>query len=140
MKSDSTKISIVDDDESIRTATRGLLRSAGYQVETFASAELFLESSALRKTDCLILDIRMPGIDGLELQRRLNDAQSHIPIIFVTAHDDKSYRMTAMDAGASNFLHKPFEANAFVAAIQAALRSRPSSESSEPKRGRSPPS
>jgi FixJ family two-component response regulator len=133
MKSDPGKISIVDDDESIRRATSALLRSVGYQVETFASAELFLESDALRETDCLVLDVRMPGIDGLELQRRLNAAQSHIPIIFVTAHDDKSYRATAMDAGAVNFFHKPFEANAFVAAVQAALRSNPSFEGSQPE-------
>jgi FixJ family two-component response regulator len=126
MKSDSGRISIVDDDESIRRATSGLLRSVGYQVETFASAQLFLESDALRETDCLVLDVRMPGIDGLELQRRLNAAQSHVPIIFVTAHDDRSRRTTAMDAGAANFFQKPFEANAFVAAIEAALRSRPS--------------
>ncbi len=133
MKSDSGKISIVDDDESIRRATRALLRSVGYRVETFASAELFLESDALRETDCLVLDVRMPGIDGLELQRRLNAAQSHIPIIFVTAHDDKSYRTTAMDAGAVNFFRKPFEANAFVAAVQAALRNSPSLEDSHPE-------
>jgi FixJ family two-component response regulator len=138
MKSDSGKISIVDDDESIRKATRALLRSVGYQVETFASAELFLESEAPRETDCLVLDVRMPGIDGLELQRQLNAAQSHIPIIFVTAHDDSAYRTTAMDAGAVNFFHKPFEANAFVAAIQAALRSRPSSESSKPEKAEAP--
>jgi FixJ family two-component response regulator len=138
MKSDSARISVVDDDESIRRATRGLLRSAGYQVETFASAELFLESDALRETDCLVLDVRMPGIDGLELQRRLNAALSRVPIIFVTAHDDKSHRTTAMEAGAANFFHKPFEANAFVAAIQAALRSSPSSESSQPKKGEAP--
>ena len=128
MKSDSVKISIVDDDESIRSATRGLLRSVGYQVETFASAQLFLESDALRQTDCLVLDVRMPGIDGLELQRRLNAAQSHVPIIFVTAHEDKAQRVAAMDAGAANFFHKPFEANAFVAAIQAALQDSPSSD------------
>jgi FixJ family two-component response regulator len=138
MKSDSGRISIVDDDESIRRATRGLLRSVGYQVETFASAELFLESDALRETDCLVLDVRMPGIDGLELQRRLNAAQSRVPIIFVTAHDDKSHRTTAMDAGAVNFFHKPFEANAFVAAIQAALRSSPSFEASQPEKTGAP--
>jgi FixJ family two-component response regulator len=134
MKSDSGKISIVDDDDSIRRGTGSLLRSVGYQVTTFASAELFLESGAIRVTDCLVLDVRMPGIGGLELQRRLNALQSHVPIIFVTAHDDKSYRLTAMAAGAANFFHKPFEANAFVAAIQAALRSRPSSGSSTPNK------
>jgi FixJ family two-component response regulator len=124
------KISIVDDDESIRRSTKALLRSVGYEVETFASAELFLESDALRQTECLVLDVRMPGIDGLELQRRLNEAKSHVPIIFVTAHDDRSHRRTAMDAGAADFFRKPFEANAFVAAIQAALRSGRSFESS----------
>lgn len=130
MKSESFKISVVDDDEAIREATRSLLRSVGYDVETFASAELLLESDALRESDCLVLDVRMPGIDGLELQRRLNDAQSQVPIIFVTAHDDESYRMTAMNAGAANFFRKPFDARAFVAAIQVALGDSPTSESS----------
>ena len=124
------KISIVDDDESIRIATRALLRSVGYEVETFASAELFLESDALRETDCLVLDVRMPGIDGLELQCQLNEKESRVPIIFVTAHDDRSHRKIAMDAGAANFFRKPFEANAFVAAVQTAVWSGRSSEAS----------
>jgi CheY-like chemotaxis protein len=135
---DSATISIVDDDESIRKATRALLRSVGYHVETFASAELFLESDGLRESDCLVLDVRMPGIDGLELQRRLNAAQSHVPIIFVTAHDDKLHRVTAMDAGAADFFHKPFDAGAFVAAVQAALQSRSSCEASQPETPRAP--
>src|ERR1700692_2905588 len=132
MKSDSGKISIVDDDESIRSATRGLLRSAGYQVETFASAEVFLESDALRETGCIVVNVWMPGIDGLELQRRLNATQSRVPIIFVTAHDDQSHRTTAMDAGAVNFFRKPFEADAFVAAIRAALQDSPSVKATHP--------
>ena len=118
------EISIVDDDESIRAATKTLLRSVGYDVETFASAELFLDSGALRKTECLILDIRMPGIDGLELQRRLNAAESPVPIIFVTARDDKTNRQKAIKAGAIDFFRKPFDVNALVGAIQAALRAR----------------
>jgi FixJ family two-component response regulator len=126
---DRGKISIVDDDDSIRRATKALLRSVGYEVETFASAELFLESDALRETECLVLDVRMPGIDGLELQRRLNQATSHVPIIFVTAHDDRSHRRTAMEAGAANFFRKPFEATAFVTAVQDAVRSGRSSAS-----------
>jgi len=136
MNLQSRKISIVDDDESIRKATRALLRSVGYQVETFASAELFLESNALPDTDCLVLDIRMPGIDGLELQRRLNDANSQIPIIFVTAHNDKSHRTTAMDGGAANFFHKPFEANEFVAAVEAALERRSRFEAPQSEKAR----
>src|SRR5882724_5390560 len=71
-RAESERISVVDDDESIRDSTKALLRSAGYQAATFASAELFLDSGALAETDCVILDIRMPGMDGLELQRRLN--------------------------------------------------------------------
>jgi FixJ family two-component response regulator len=117
-------ISIVDDDESIRAATKALLRSVGYEVRTFASAELFLKSGALRETECLVLDIRMPGIDGLELQRRLNEAESLVPIIFVTAHDDATKRRAAIEAGAVDFFRKPFDANAFVAAVEAALRAK----------------
>jgi FixJ family two-component response regulator len=112
-------ISIVDDDESVRAATKALLRSAGYEVETFASAELFMESGALRETQCLILDVKMPGMGGLELQRRLNKAEARVPIIFVTAHGEQ--RVKAMEAGAVDFFLKPFNANDFVAAIQAAV-------------------
>ena len=114
-------ISVVDDDESIREATKGLLRSTGYEVMTFASADLFLATGAIRETECLVLDIRMPGIDGLELQRRLNEAKSRVPIVFVTAHDDRGHREKAFQAGAVNFFRKPFDAMAFLAAIQAAV-------------------
>ena len=117
-------ISIVDDDESVRAAIKALLRSAGYAVGTFASAEIFLESGALHETECLIVDVRMPGIDGLELQHRLNVARSAVPIIFVTAHDDEARRRTAIQADAADFFHKPFEGNALVEAIQSALKTR----------------
>src|SRR5882762_2379161 len=103
-------VSIVDDNEAIRASTKTLLRSVGYEVETFASAELFLDSGALRETHCLILDVQMPGIDGLELQRRLNAAESLIPIIFVTAHDNRTNRRKAIQAGAVDFFGKPFDA------------------------------
>ena len=117
-------ISIVDDDESIRAATKGLLRSVGYEVGTFASADQFLESGALRETECLILDIRMPGIDGLELQRRLNAEGCPVPVIFVTAHDDNNNRRKAIEAGALAVFRKPFDAHELVAAIQAVLDGR----------------
>jgi two-component system response regulator FixJ len=117
-------ISVVDDDESIRDSTRTLLRSAGYDVATFESGELFLESGALPETRCLVLDIRMPGMSGLELQRRVNLSDSRVPIIFVTAHDDKANRKLAIDAGASEFFHKPFSAHAFLAAVGTALKNR----------------
>jgi len=117
-------ISVVDDDESIRDSTKTLLRSVGYQVATFASAQLFLDSGAIAETDCVILDVRMPGMDGLELQRRLNASQAGIPIIFVTAHEDANSRWSAIQAGATDFLTKPVEANTLVAAIQTALALR----------------
>src|SRR5207244_4486112 len=114
-------ITIVDDDESVRQATKTLLRSAGYQVGTFDSAELFLGSDASAQTDCLILDVRMPGMDGLALQRHLNTRSSRVPIIFITAHDDPARRYQALSAGAADFLRKPFEANALLAAVQSSL-------------------
>ena len=116
-------ISIVDDDESIRAASKTLLRSAGYQVQTFASADDFLSSGALGLTECMILDVRMPGIDGLELQRRLCDAGFRVPIVFITAHDDGTLRQRVIKAGAVDLLHKPFGANALLASVQTALGS-----------------
>ena len=114
-------IAVVDDDESIRDSTRALLRSAGYQVATFESAESFLESGAATKVECIVLDVRMPGMDGLELQCRLNALGAGVPIIFLTAHDDARSRRVAMDGGAVDFLCKPFEANSLVNALQTAL-------------------
>jgi len=117
-------ISIVDDDASVRAATRTLLRSAGYRVQTFASADDFLKSGVLDLTECVILDVRMPGIDGLELQRRLHLAGSRVPIIFITAHDDGSLRQRVMKAGAVDLLHKPFGAQALLESLQRALEKR----------------
>lgn len=122
-------ISIVDDDESIRDSTKTLLRSVGHRVATFASAELFLDSGAIAETECLILDVRMPGIDGLELQRRLNASGAGVPIIFVTAHDDITNRRQALAAGALDFLCKPFDAGALVAAVENARSRRESARS-----------
>lgn len=117
-------ISIVDDDESIRASTKSLLRSVGYEVETFASADLFLESGALRETECLILDLRMPGMNGLELQSRLNAEDARVPIIFVTAHDNETNRRKALDGGALSVLGKPVNSHALVEAVQAAVGER----------------
>jgi len=133
-------ISVVDDNEPIRAATKALLRSMGYKVETFASAELFLESDALRETACLILDVQMPGIDGLELQRQLNEAGFSVPIIFITANEEGTHRQRAIEAGAVNFFCKPFDAKAFLAAIQSVLWPSPIKETSpyaSPKYGQS---
>ena len=115
-------ISVVDDDESVREATQTLLRSAGYKVATFESGELFLQSDTRTATECLVLDLRMPGMDGLELQRRINTSAARIPIIVVTAHDDNRSRQLAIDGGASDFFHKPFVANDFLTAVRAAVQ------------------
>ncbi|HEY2380759.1 MAG TPA: response regulator [Terriglobia bacterium] len=118
-------ISVVDDDESVRASTGNLLRSVGYRVETFAAAHDLLNSRALEETGCLLLDFRMPGIDGLQLQRRLHDGGFRIPIIFITAFDDRFLRQRAMECGAVNVLHKPFDAALLLEAVRIALhRSR----------------
>lgn len=115
-------ISVVDDDESVREATKTLLRSVGYQVQTFASAENLLNSGALGKTECLILDVRMPGIDGLELQRRLNAEGFRVPIIFITAHGDGLLRRRVIEEGAVDLLDKPFDASTLLETVETALR------------------
>lgn len=117
-------ILIVDDDESIREATKTLLRSAGYRVQAFASAESLLEAGTPGETACLILDVRMPGIDGLELQCRLNAEGVRVPIIFITAHDDAAIRRRAIEAGAINFLPKPYAAAELLETVQTAVRGR----------------
>lgn len=114
-------ISIVDDDESIREALKSLLASIGFRTEVFASAEDFLDSGRLQDTDCLIVDIWMPGMGGLELQSVLSAADSRVPIVFMTAHDDEEVRTRALKAGAVDFLHKPFSEEALLAGIHAAL-------------------
>ncbi len=88
---------------------------------TFASAELFLASDVLDITECVVLDVRMPGMDGLEMQRRLKTSRADVPVVFLTAHDDARNRQLAMDAGAADFLCKPCEANALVTAVQSAI-------------------
>ncbi len=114
-------ISVIDDDESVRSATQALLRSAGYQSRAFASADDFLKSDALPATQCLILDVRMPGSSGPELQGRLRADGWRIPIIFISAYDDPGARQRALDAGALEFLHKPYDADRLLAAVQAAV-------------------
>ena len=114
-------ISVVDDNDSVRESLRGLIRSVGFAVEDFPSAEKFLNSDRLNDTHCLILDVRMPGIGGLELQRRLVKSNRNIPIIFITAHGDEAARSQALKDGAANYLFKPFSEQALLNAINAAL-------------------
>jgi len=115
-------ICIVDDDASIADSTRYLVGAFGFRAEAFSSAQEFLSSSLFEETKCLILDVRMPGMDGLELQRHLVNADQRIPIVFVTAHASDNERRQAMAGGAVDFLLKPFSEDALFAAIQEALK------------------
>jgi FixJ family two-component response regulator len=116
-------VAIVDDDDLMRTALQGLLKSAGLRAQAFASADEFLRSGHQHDTACLITDIRMPGMSGLELQAQLNADQCRIPTIFITAHGDAKMRMQAMRAGAVEFLAKPFDDEALLESVRAALES-----------------
>jgi FixJ family two-component response regulator len=112
---------VVDDDDSMRAALRSLIRSAGLDVETFASAQEFLARPATEQTSCLVLDVRMPGLSGLDLQRQMAASGVEIPIIFVTGHGDVPMSVRAMKAGAAEFLTKPFSERELLEAIHAAL-------------------
>src|SRR6201993_4305600 len=114
-------VAIVDDDDLMRTAVQGLLRSAGWPAQAFASAEEFLQSGQQRQAACLIADIRMPGMSGLELQARLNADHCRIPTIFITAHGDAEMRMQAMRSGAAEFLSKPFSDDVLLETVRTAL-------------------
>jgi FixJ family two-component response regulator len=117
-------VAIVDDDDLMRGALQGMLKSVGLPSQTFASAEEFLNSGQQRQTACLITDIRMPGMSGLELQAKLNAAHCRIPTIFITAHGDTKMRMQALRAGAVEFLAKPFDDDALLGSVRAALESK----------------
>ena len=114
-------ISIVDDDEAVRVATKDLVRSLGYATETFASAEEFLRSNRIDDTACLITDLQMPGMSGLELQKRLRARGCSLPIIFMTAFPEARARAQALAAGALGFLSKPVDDEALVAYLGDAL-------------------
>ena len=114
-------IVIVDDDESVRSAIAGALKSFGLKSRSFASAEEFLASGEKNLTACLITDIRMPGMSGLELQARLVEQDTRIPIIFITSYGDARTRTQAMRAGAIGFLGKPFDDKVLLDCVRAAL-------------------
>lgn len=121
---ESSTISIVDDDRWARDGVRQLVESLGYQAFAFESAEQFLGSDLLDKTACLITDIQMPGLSGLDLQRELDGRGYHIPIIFITAYPDEQRRMHALSAGAVGFLTKPFEERSLIDCLTAAVTAR----------------
>ena len=116
-------ISIVDDDESIRESTKGLVRSFGYKAATFASAEEFLQSDSLDSTSCLITDVQMPGLSGIDLQRGLIARGVQMPTIFITAFPEEETRAHAMKAGALGYLSKPFSEETLLQCLNTALGS-----------------
>ena len=116
-------IAVVDDDAAIREAVESLLRSVGFRTAVFASAEDLLQDGQLQATACLIVDVRMPRMSGLELQRQLARADCPMPIIFITAHSDEATRARALRAGAVAFLDKPFSDEVLLRAVHAALQS-----------------
>jgi FixJ family two-component response regulator len=116
-------VAIVDDDDSVRSALHGMLKAVGLPALAFASAEEFLKSGRQHQIACLIADIRMPGISGLELLAKLNAEHCRIPTIFITAHGDAAMRMQALRAGAVEFLAKPFDDEALLETVRTALES-----------------
>jgi FixJ family two-component response regulator len=114
-------ISIVDDDEPIREAVKGLMKSLGYRAEATASAEEFLRSPHVRRTSCLIADVQMPGMTGLELHRHLSASEKPIPTILITAYPDDGVRERALAAGVIGYLSKPFDENDLLTCIRSAL-------------------
>ena len=113
---------VVDDDVSVREALESLVRSAGFEVETFASAQGFLDHRKADKPSCLVLDVRLPGLSGLDLQKRILEANREIPIVFITGHGDVPTSVRAMKAGAVEFLTKPFSDQDLLEAIRQAIQ------------------
>ncbi len=121
MKEKSATVFVVDDDDAVRTSLRLLLKSVGLPVETFGSAQEFLDGFDADRSGCLVLDIRMPGMSGLELQQRLNEIHSIVPIVFITGHGDVPMAVEAMQHGAVDFIQKPFRDQDLIDRINQAL-------------------
>ena len=118
-------IAIVDDDEDVRVATENLILSYGLDAHTFSSAEAFLASPCARKTDCVITDVQMPGMSGLDLQTTLRQLGCDVPMVFVTAFPEERVRRRTQEAGAIGFLSKPFDGDAMMGFVFEALKGQP---------------
>jgi FixJ family two-component response regulator len=114
-------IGIVDDDDPLRKAIESVLRASKFTIESYASAEAFLDSPSRDRIQCLILDVRLPGMSGIELQRRLRDANDQMPILFISAHGDEILRQRVMSAGAVGFLSKPVRSGVLLEHIRTVL-------------------
>lgn len=126
--SDPARVFVVDDDQGMRESLRFLLESAGFVVETFASARAFLDAGGAGKSGCLVADVRMPEMNGLELQEKLTAGGARLPVILMTGHADVPMAVGAMRAGAADFIEKPFADDALIASIRRALASAPERE------------
>ena len=122
MRGNRSLVSVVDDDESVRESLPDLLREFGFAAEAFSSAEAFLASDVVSETNCLLLDVAMPGMSGPELQQELRRRRQAIPIVFITAHGDESVRPRLLAEGAVECLFKPFSEAALLDALNSALR------------------
>jgi FixJ family two-component response regulator len=116
-------VAAIDDDRRVRESIRSVLESAGYEPEMFGSAEEFLDSGVLTRASCVIADVRLPGIDGIELQRRIRTQHPPAPVILITAHDDDGVREKALQGGAVAFLLKPFDAADLLDHIERSVKS-----------------
>jgi FixJ family two-component response regulator len=132
MTADGSVVMIVDDDDSMRRAARRLVKSFGMGVATFASAEDFLASGRLAETACLVLDVHMPGLSGIELQSKLIAEGHHIPVIFITAFADEKTQARALEAGAYAYLIKPFDEDDLLEGIRRALQPRNTTPQEKP--------
>lgn len=121
MNENATRVFIIDDDDAVRRGLTDLLESANYDVETFATAEDFLVRMPFSGIGCIVLDVRMPGMSGLDLQERLNQVENSMPIVFITGHGDLPMGVDAMKKGAVDFLAKPFEDKQLLTAVEIAL-------------------
>lgn len=121
MNENATRVFIIDDDDAVRRGLTDLLESANYDVETFAAAEDFLARMPFSGIGCIVLDVRMPGMSGLDLQERLNQVENSMPIVFITGHGDLPMGVDAMKKGAVDFLAKPFEDEQLLTAVEIAL-------------------
>jgi FixJ family two-component response regulator len=129
-------ISVVDDDPSVRQSLERLIKSLGYEVTAFATADAFLRSSNFPATSCILLDVQMPGLSGLDLQKVIASLRSPIPIIFITAHREEELKMRALANGAQGYLEKPFDEQALITLIEKATAAAPletQPESNSPK-------
>ena len=131
----ASHIAVVDDDFRILESLGSLLESAGYTAAVFHSAEAFLQSDAIAKASCLITDVRMPDVDGLELQRRVKSRRPELPVICITAHDDDTVKKRALHEGAASFLHKPFSRSELLKTIREVLQKTEDQDVDRGKKG-----